>query len=284
MASASAPEVVVVFDFDRTIIDWDSDDWVITKLGAADAFQRLRPTMRWNPLMDRMMAELHARGKTPEDIRDCLRSAPLDTHVVSAVKTAAALGCDLKVVSDANTFFIETVLAHHGVLGCFSEIVTNPASVDADGRLRISPFHDPASAPHGCSLCPDNMCKGKILGRIQATGSDKKRRFIYIGDGKGDYCPSLKLGEGDHVMARENYPLWHLICDNKQLLKAEVHPWNSGEGLEKTLLKLAGGGEVTSPPAQASQFDYSKCEMSNPASCPPSCAALITDQLLVRKY
>ena len=51
MASAPAPGVVVVFDFDRTIIDWDSDDWVITKLGAADAFQRLRPTMRWNPLM-----------------------------------------------------------------------------------------------------------------------------------------------------------------------------------------------------------------------------------------
>jgi hypothetical protein len=41
---------------------------------------------------DRMMAELHARGTTPEDIRDCLRSAPLDAHVVSAVKTAAALG------------------------------------------------------------------------------------------------------------------------------------------------------------------------------------------------
>jgi pyridoxal phosphate phosphatase PHOSPHO2 len=51
MASAPAPGVVVVFDFDRTIIDWDSDDWVITKLGAADAFRRLRPTMHWNPLM-----------------------------------------------------------------------------------------------------------------------------------------------------------------------------------------------------------------------------------------
>ncbi|XP_008656629.1 thiamine phosphate phosphatase-like protein [Zea mays] len=203
MASAPAPAVVVVFDFDRTIIDWDSDEWVITKLGAADAFQRLLPTMRWNPLMDRMMAELHARGKTPEDIRDCLRSAPLDTHVVSAIKRAAALGCDLKVVSDANTFFIETVLAHHGALGCFSEIATNPASVDADGRLRISPYHDSAAAPHGCSLCPDNMCKGKIMERIQATAaSDKKQHFIYIGDGKGDYCPSLKLGEGDHVMPK----------------------------------------------------------------------------------
>ncbi|EES03224.1 hypothetical protein BDA96_03G227600 [Sorghum bicolor] len=263
-APAPAPAVVVVFDFDRTIIDWDSDDWVITKLGAADAFRRLRPTMRWNPLMDRMMAELHARGKTPEDIRDCLRSAPLDAHVVSAVKTAAAaLGCDLKVVSDANTFFIETVLAHHGVLGCFSEIVTNPATVDADGRLRISPFHDSAAAPHGCSLCPDNMCKGKIIERIQATASDKKQHFIYIGDGKGDYCPSLKLGEGDYVMPKENYPLWNLICNNKQLLKAEVHPWNSGEELEKTLLKLVS--KMIAAPAQASQFDYSKCEMSNPA-------------------
>jgi pyridoxal phosphate phosphatase PHOSPHO2 len=106
-----------------------------------------------------MMAELHARGKTADDIRDCLQGAPLDAHVVSAITTASALGCDLRVVSDANTFFIDTVLEHHGVLGCFSEISTNPGRVDADGRLRISPFHDSASAPHGCSLCPENMCK-----------------------------------------------------------------------------------------------------------------------------
>jgi pyridoxal phosphate phosphatase PHOSPHO2 len=75
------------------------------------------------------------------------------------------------VVSDANTFFIETVLAHHGVLGCFSDISTNPARVDADGRLRISPFHDSASAPHGCSLCPENMCKVWIVvGRWITSG------------------------------------------------------------------------------------------------------------------
>uniref|UniRef100_A0ACD5VX08 Uncharacterized protein n=1 Tax=Avena sativa TaxID=4498 RepID=A0ACD5VX08_AVESA len=162
MATASA--VAVVFDFDKTIIEWDSDDWVITKLGAADAFNRLRPTMRWNSLMDRMMEELHAQGRSAEDIRECLRSAPLDAHVLSAIRTASGLGCDLKVVSDANAFFIETVLDHHGVLGCFSEINTNPARVDANGRLRISPFHDPTSSPHGCSLCPDNMCKVWTVG------------------------------------------------------------------------------------------------------------------------
>ncbi|KAF0898528.1 hypothetical protein E2562_008122 [Oryza meyeriana var. granulata] len=262
MADGDAAAVVVVFDFDKTIIEWDSDDWVITKLGASDAFSRLRPTMRWNPLMDRMMAELHAQGRSADDIRECLNSAPLDAHVLSAIRTASALGCDLRVVSDANAFFIETVLEHHGVLGCFSEINTNPARVDGDGRLRISPFHDPDSSPHGCSLCPDNMCKGKIIERIQATANGK-RHFIYIGDGRGDYCPSLKLGEGDYVMPKENYPLWNLISSNTQLLKAEVHPWNNGEELERTLLKLVN--KLITPPAQASQFDY-KCEMSNPVS------------------
>ncbi|CAM0881596.1 unnamed protein product [Alopecurus aequalis] len=258
---ATAADVVVVFDFDKTIIEWDSDDWVITKLGAADAFNRLRPTMRWNSLMDRMMGELHAQGRSAEDIRECLRSAPLDAHVFSAIRTASALGCDLKVVSDANAFFIETVLEHHGVLGCFSEINTNPARVDADGRLTISPFHDPTSEPHGCSLCPENMCKGKIIERIQATDSAKNKHFIYIGDGKGDYCPSLKLREGDYVMPKENYPLWNLIRSNAQLIKAEVHPWYSGEDLERILLKLVN--KLVTPPAQVSQLDY-KCEMSNP--------------------
>lgn len=80
--------------------------------------------------------------------------------------------CDLRVASDANAFFIETVLEHHGVLGCFSEISTNPARVDGNGRLRISPFHDPDdSSPHGCSLCPENMCKVWTVGHQQIDRS-----------------------------------------------------------------------------------------------------------------
>jgi pyridoxal phosphate phosphatase PHOSPHO2 len=103
--------------------------------------------------------------------------------------------------------------------------------------------------------------QGKIIERIQATDSAKNKRFIYIGDGKGDYCPSLKLSEGDYVMPKENYPLWNLIRSNPQLIKAEVHPWCSGEELERILLKLVN--KLVTPPAQVSQLDY-KCEMSNP--------------------
>lgn len=43
--------IVVIFDFDKTIIDIDSDNWVIDGLGVTDMFDQLLPTMPWNSAM-----------------------------------------------------------------------------------------------------------------------------------------------------------------------------------------------------------------------------------------
>lgn len=43
--------MVVVFDFDKTIINCDSDNWIVDELGVKDLFTQLLPTMTWNPLM-----------------------------------------------------------------------------------------------------------------------------------------------------------------------------------------------------------------------------------------
>lgn len=67
--------------------------------------------------------------------------------------------CELRIVSDANMFFIETILKHHGLIEYFTEINTNPGFVDDEGRLRIFPYHDFTTSSHGCGLCPPNMCK-----------------------------------------------------------------------------------------------------------------------------
>ncbi|XAR67643.1 Inorganic diphosphatase [Bertholletia excelsa] len=195
--------IVVVFDFDKTIIDLDSDNWVVDELGATDLFNQLLPTMPWNTLMDRMMKELHSQGKSIEDVAEVLKRAPIHPRIVPAIKAAHAMGCDLRILSDANLFFIETIVEHLGIKDCFSEINTNPTRVDEEGRLRIFPYHDFHSSPHGCDICPPNMCKGLIIERIQASAyAEGKKKFIYLGDGSGDFCPSLKLGEGDYVMPR----------------------------------------------------------------------------------
>lgn len=261
--------IVAVFDFDKTIIDCDSDNWVVDELGATDLFNQLLPTMPWNSLMDRMMKELHEQGKTIEDVVEVLKRIPIHPKIVPAIKEAHALGCDLRVVSDANLFFIETILNHLGLKDYFSEINTNPSFVDEEGRLRIFPYHDFHKSPHGCSLCPPNMCKGVIIERIQASVAEEgKKKFIYLGDGAGDYCPSLKLGDGDYVMPRKNFPLWELMCKNPLLIKAEIHEWIDGEDLERILRGLINEISIE----ENAQFISADCKLQNISVC--ACEAL----------
>ncbi|KAL9350867.1 hypothetical protein Peur_058122 [Populus x canadensis] len=257
--AAAAGGIVVVFDFDKTIIDVDSDNWVIDELGFTDLFNQLLHTMPWNSLMDRMMKEIHSHGKTIEDIAEVLRRIPIHPQVISAIKAAHAFGCELRIVSDANMFFIETILNHLGLKDYFSEINTNPGFVDEQERLRISPYHDFTQSSHCCSLCPPNMCKGLIIERIQASISkDGSKKIIYLGDGAGDYCPSLKLTEADYVMPRKNFPVWDLISENPLLVKAEIHEWINGAELERVLLQIIeriSTDEISSNSAQLLSAD-----------------------------
>ncbi|KAJ4796843.1 Pyridoxal phosphate phosphatase-related protein [Rhynchospora pubera] len=231
-------QVVIVFDFDETIIDCDSDVWIANDLGGATLFNDLLKSMPWNAAAIRMMEELHAQGRSLDEVERSLKTIPLSPHTISAIKSAHALGYDLRILSDANTFFIETVLKHHGIIDCFTEIYTNPSCVDEERKLIISPYHDSAVSSHGCSLCPPNLCKGNVIERIRDSPSNKERIcFIYIGDGKGDYCPSLKLRTEDIVMPRKDYPLWRLIHGNMHAIEAEIHGWSNAFELKQLLLQ-----------------------------------------------
>ncbi|KAG9456558.1 hypothetical protein H6P81_001066 [Aristolochia fimbriata] len=268
--------IIVVFDFDKTIIECDSDEWVLEALGATHLFNQLRPTMPWNRLMDTMMTELHSQGKTIEDIAECLKSIPLHPRLVAAIKSAYALGCELRIVSDANVFFIETILKHHGLFDCFSEINTNPSFIEEDGKLRIFPFHDFSVSSHGCStfdLCPPNMCKGRIMERILVS-LETKKRIIYLGDGKGDYCPCLKLGEGDLVMPRKDFPLWDLIACNPGVVKAEVHGWSYGEDQERNLLQLVNRILLEEENRSSQQMLSAECKLQTTVPIPAAQEAL----------
>ncbi|KAJ3691953.1 hypothetical protein LUZ60_012303 [Juncus effusus] len=242
--------IVVVFDFDKTIIDCDSDNWVIDDLGGTERFDELLLTLPWNSGMDKIMEEFHSQGKSIEEIKEILKRAPLYPNTICAIKSAYALGCELRILSDANIFYIETILQHHELTGYFSEIISNPSYVDNEGRLRISPYHDFNTSSHGCSLgiCPPNMCKGKIMEKIKESIYKEgiKQRLIYLGDGKGDYCPSLKLTEKDQVMPRKNYPLWDLIYTNPNDLKAQIHDWSDAVDLERVLLRLVQSNKNSS--------------------------------------
>ncbi|XP_050363968.1 inorganic pyrophosphatase 2-like [Argentina anserina] len=257
-------KVVVIFDFDKTIIDCDSDNWVVEELGMNHLFTQLLQNLPWNSLMDRMMTELHNRGKKIEDIEECLKKVPLHPSIASAIKSAHAFGCDLRVVSDANMFFIETVLKHHGLLDYFSEINTNPSLVDEQGRLRIFPYHDFNSSSHGCRICPSNMCKGLVMEKIRALVLAEKKQLIYVGDGAPDFCAGLKLNEGDVLMPRKNFPIYDLISANPLLIEAKIHEWSDWDELGTNLLNTLNNSLIDkSSNAETDQLVPLDCKHQN---------------------
>lgn len=47
-ASKSNGAPLLVFDFDKTIVDCDSDNWVVDALGATERFDELLRQLPWN--------------------------------------------------------------------------------------------------------------------------------------------------------------------------------------------------------------------------------------------
>ncbi|XP_076934149.1 thiamine phosphate phosphatase-like protein [Bidens hawaiensis] len=229
--------MIIVWDFDRTIINGDCDRWVVLEMGLTKLFHQLRTKFSWNQLMDKMMEELHSLGKTIDDFITRLNCFKMDPQMISAIRSAHDLGCEMKVLSNANQFFIETILKNNGIYNCFSEIITNPTAVNEDGRLRIFPYHGVDLPPHGCNFCPANLCKGSVIDRVHDSDV-KKRGVIYVGDGKDDVCPSLKLREGEHVMARYDFILYHILSRATIPINPKLHYWKDGEELNNMLIQL----------------------------------------------
>lgn len=155
---------------------------------------------------------------------------------------------------------------------CVAEVITNAASFEkvasvemedacvglgsksssrkpSSYRLVIQPRHPESSAPHGCPLCPANLCKGSEVHRLkygagasngqqQALCSSSYGRIVYAGDGANDICPALALGENDVILARAGYALAQYaaaaaVDAGLQQIKARVFVWESHQQLAK---------------------------------------------------
>lgn len=81
---------------------------------------------------------------------------------------------------------------------------------------------------HQCKVCPQNLCKRKVLQEHVAQSCQTYKHIVYVGDGHGDLCPCLALEHGDYILAREGYTLLNNLLGDRCDVKAEIVPWTSG--------------------------------------------------------
>ncbi len=161
-----------------------------------------------------------AEGYTPLDIQGALRQIPVDPALCATLRSLS-LAADLRILSDANSVFIETILDSHGLSAVFTHIATNPVprspfslslsvlnckipmqgAWSASGQLHVQPY---LPVPHECPRCKSapNICKGQVLDAWHQSLLPHTK--VYAGDGSNDFCPATRLTSFAHLRC-----FWH---------------------------------------------------------------------------
>ncbi|KAK0504762.1 phosphatase phospho-type [Armillaria luteobubalina] len=236
---------LIVFDFDWSMADQDSDRWIFEVL-APDLRRKmktLKDDMQWTDLVSQSLREAHARGITREQIEDALRIMPFHPGMVRGIKRLKEEGnTTFLCLSNANNIFITTILETKGLLPAFEEIVTNRAEWEPSGLLNLRRRIDPQGPQHDCTVgCSPNMCKGEELDAFLARHAPAYDQIIYVGDGSNDFCPILRLRRQDMVLCRSFRGLQRRIHkDGEKLgLKCQVKYWGGAWEVEEIFNALS---------------------------------------------
>jgi len=253
-----AKKQLVVFDFDWSMADQDSDRWVFEVL-APDIRRKLRDRQKepgtpaqWTDLVAQGLRELsqEERGVHRSDIESALRQIPFHPAMkrgIQHLKHPASLDTTLFILSNANTFYIDTILQHQGIRDHFDTIITNPADFSSENphRLVLHRRVGPNDPPHDCQVgCDENMCKGQELARYLDTHDTEFERIVYVGDGSNDFCAVLRLRSQDVVLCRRFRGLERKIADERSKgsasrLACTVEYWSGAWEVEEKFTQYA---------------------------------------------
>jgi len=234
---------LVVFDFDWSMADQDTDRWIFEVL-APDLRRKmksLKNEVQWTDLVAQSLREAHSRLITKEQIVHALESMPFHPAMVRAVTSLKARGkTTFLCLSNANSVFITTILKSKGLQDLFEEIITNPAEWDPSGLLKLRRRVDPEGSQHTCGVgCSPNMCKEELEAFLLRNGVQYDH-IAYVGDGTNDFCPILRLRRQDTVFCRTSRGLQKRIEreGEGQGLKCNIQYWGGAWEIEEKFSQL----------------------------------------------
>lgn len=226
---------LAIFDFDKTIIDDDSDATIIRKLrDRRTQPHREHGSKEWTPYMSNVFEYAHAAGLSQEEILSSIASMKPTAGMVELITWLSTTGWDILVITDANSVFVHHWLKTHHLEDKITSVITNRAFFE-NGRLYI----EPCMTQNTCGYCPSNLCKSLALVNWSHT-REPYDLLIYTGDGKNDFCPSANLSEESIVFPRKDYVLHRKIQKAMMApsteLKCKIVPWEDGFHILHTLM------------------------------------------------
>ncbi|XP_044522452.1 pyridoxal phosphate phosphatase PHOSPHO2 [Gracilinanus agilis] len=227
-------KTLLVMDFDHTIIDDNSDTWIVKCAPEKKLPQELIDSYqkgKWNEYMGRVFKYLGDKSVEEGEIKKTMIKMPFTEGMLELINFIGKNKdlYDCIIISDSNTAFIDWILKAANVDSVFDKVFTNPAAFSRDGFLILEGFH-----VHECDYCPKNLCKKKVLIEFidkQSQKGVKYSQINYIGDGENDFCPITSLKKNDVAFARKGFTLYKMLSEPSQELvpvESSVVGWSSG--------------------------------------------------------
>lgn len=238
----SSPKILLIFDFDETIMDKDSiyemarmtlsdeEYKKVMEIDNYDYYDAFNYFFKKEKEIGLSLADMHSNLEK-------LALSPKIKELFDYIRENKSK-YDLLILSGDINYDIKYILKHHNFLDLFKDIIANREEIQDENAEQL--IYVPRDQfPHSCDLCISSQCKGLELEKYL---KDKKYdKILFICDGGNDFCPAKNvLGKRDIVFPREGHRFLKRIEieDLKNDLKCEIVPWKTGEDIIKRLKEI----------------------------------------------
>ena len=236
MASNNENKNLLIFDFDETIMDKDSEyEQALMTLSKEEADKIIEmDDQDYYDAFNYFFKRMKEIGLSLKDINSNLEKLHLSPKMKELFdylrKNKSKY--EMIILSGDIDYTIEYVLKYHGFFDLFDDFILNKSIIQDKKSERLL-FVPRDQFPHSCHLCISSQCKGLELKKYLNKNNDKKySKILFVCDGGNDFCPSKKiLKKGDIVFPRVDHMFCKRLLEEKLIneLECEVCPWKSGE-------------------------------------------------------
>ena len=232
-----AKKTLLIFDFDKTILNDDSFGHIILNTLTKEELQIIynNRNENWVDGYNYALKQLKSHGITKEKFNEMLNQISLTqgmSELFNYIKEKKE-NYDSIILSSNYEYVIKYILNKNNIIDIFLDIITNP-SREANQDEKEQFIYVLKKQEHNCKICNPCSCKKNEFKEFCNTHDmNNYDKVIFICDGFNDFCLAVDLGENDITLIRKNFALYKKIKSKnfENNLKCKVHSWESGNDI-----------------------------------------------------
>ena len=232
-----AKKTLLIFDFDKTILNDDSFGHIILNTLTKEELQIIYNNRNedWVDGYNYALKQLKSHGITKEKFNEMLNQISLTqgmSELFNYIKEKKE-NYDSIILSSNYEYVIKYILNKNNIIDIFLDIITNP-SREANQDEKEQFIYVLKKQEHNCKICNPCSCKKNEFKEFCNTHDmNNYDKVIFICDGFNDFCLAVDLGENDITLMRKNFALYKKIKSKnfENNLKCKVQAWESGNDI-----------------------------------------------------